>query len=81
MLGQAHVRAWYSNGLLNISGEIIGEGQATVYDINGRKLAVRRLMPLGQNQIQIPTPISGIYLIKVEDAKRSEVLKVVKTVR
>ncbi len=81
MLGQAHFRAWYSNGLLNISGEIIGEGQATVYDINGRKLAVRRLMPSGQNQIRIPTPISGIYLIKVEDAKRSEVLKVVKTGR
>ncbi len=81
MSGQAHFKAWHSNGLLNISGEITGEGLATVYDINGRKLAVRKLMPSGQNQIQIPTPISGIYLIKVEDAKRSEVLKVVKTGR
>ncbi len=79
--GQDYFRAWYNNGLLNISGEIIGEGQATVYDINGRKMAVRRLMPSGQNQISLPTVTSGIYLIKVEDAKRSEVLKVVKTGR
>lgn len=73
---QAHFSAWHSNGQIYINGEIKGNAQATVYDINGRKLLTRTLSPGMQNQITAPENVAGIYLVKVEDQSRSQVLKV-----
>ncbi|MEZ5104274.1 MAG: T9SS type A sorting domain-containing protein [Draconibacterium sp.] len=78
---QPHFRAWYSNGVVTIAGEITGEGEAEVYDGQGRKLASQKLENINQNRIEVPTTTNGIYLIRVKDLNRSEMMKVVKTGR
>jgi len=74
--GEPHFKAWYSNGSIYISGEIDGTGEATVYDINGRKVAIHQLSNSVRNQIDAPTGASSLYLVRISDSKRSEVLKV-----
>ena len=72
-------RAWYSNGQITISGEIEGDATAEVYDIQGRKLAVHRLESTNLNRIESPQGSSGVYLLRIKDSGREEVLKVVST--
>jgi hypothetical protein len=78
---QSHFQAWYSNGTITISGNIEGGGEVSVYDVQGRKLAAEKLGCSNQNRIAVPQATSGIYLVKVKDSNRSEVLKVVKSGR
>ena len=73
---EPHFKAWYSNGSIYISGEMDGTGEATVYDINGRKVAIHQLSNSVRNQIDAPTGASSLYLVRISDSKRSEVLKV-----
>jgi len=72
-------RAWYSNGQITISGEIEGDATAEVYDIQGRKLATHRLESTNLNRIEAPQGSSGVYLLKIKNSGRAEVLKVVTT--
>ncbi|NCB09374.1 MAG: T9SS type A sorting domain-containing protein, partial [Bacteroidia bacterium] len=76
---QSRFKAWYSEGTITISGEITGEGEITVYDVQGRKLAVEKPGYSNLNRIEVPQATSGIYLIKVKDSNSSEVLKIVQT--
>jgi len=75
---QSQFRAWYTNGVITVSGDFKGEGEVTVYDIQGRKLVQRPLTTSNTNRIEAPKTASGFYLVKVKDEARSEVLKVVK---
>jgi len=74
--GIPNFKAWYSEGYIYISGQMEGLGEATVYDINGRKVAIHQLSYSTQNRIEVPAGTNGIYLVKIKDSKRSEVLKV-----
>ncbi len=76
---QTRFKAWYSEGIIIISGEITGEGEITVYDVQGRKLVVEKAGYSNQNRIEVPQATSGIYLVKVKDSNSSEVLKIVQT--
>ncbi|MEZ5103479.1 MAG: T9SS type A sorting domain-containing protein [Draconibacterium sp.] len=72
----SNFKAWYNDGYIYISGQMNGAGDATIYDINGRKVAVHQLTDSGHNKISVPKGTKGIYLVKVKDSKHSEVLKV-----
>jgi len=74
--GESHFKAWYSNGSIYISGEMDGTGEATVYDVNGRKVAIHQLSSSTRNRIDAPEGASSLYLVRISDSKRSEVLKV-----
>jgi hypothetical protein len=76
LAGQQHFKAWYGNGAINITGQIQGNAQAAVYDMNGRQLGIHQLNTSAQNQILMPIGATGVYLVKIKDAARSEVLKV-----
>ncbi len=70
-------RAWYSNGQITISGETRGKATAEIYDLQGRKLAAHQLRSTNFNRIEAPQGSSGIYLLRIKDSGRTEVLKVV----
>ncbi|MCK3685503.1 GLUG motif-containing protein [Maribellus sp. YY47] len=74
--GEPHFKAWYSSGSIYISGEMDGTGEATVYDINGRKLAIHKLSSGVRNRIAAPAEANSLYLVRISDSKRNEVLKV-----
>ncbi|MCK3685501.1 hypothetical protein [Maribellus sp. YY47] len=74
--GEPHFKAWYSSGSIYISGELDGTGEATVYDINGRKLAIHKLSSGVRNRIAAPAGANSLYLVRISDSKRNEVLKV-----
>ncbi|MEZ5104271.1 MAG: T9SS type A sorting domain-containing protein [Draconibacterium sp.] len=76
---QSKFRAWYNNGAITILGEITGESEVTVFDVQGRKLASERLTSSNQNRIEVPQATSGVYLVWVKDVNRSEMVKVVRT--
>jgi hypothetical protein len=67
-------KAWYNNGY--ISGQVEGQGEAAVYDIQGRKVAIHQLQNSTLHQVEAPAGANSIYLVKIRDAKRNEVLKV-----
>ncbi|MBN2636892.1 MAG: T9SS type A sorting domain-containing protein [Prolixibacteraceae bacterium] len=73
-------RAWYSNGQITISGETKGKATAEIYDLQGRKLAIHQLKNTNLNRIEAPQGSTGIYLLRIKDSGRTEVLKVVSTV-
>lgn len=75
------LKAWYNKGYIYINGQLDGAGEATIYDINGRKLAEHPLTDSFQNKISAPEGTGSIYLVKIKDSKRSEVLKVPVVIR
>jgi hypothetical protein len=73
--------AWISNHQLIISGEINGKANATIYDVNGRKLSVHKLNNKNRNELEMPVKNAGLFFVKIEDAAQSKVLKVIQTGR
>ncbi|MEZ5104367.1 MAG: T9SS type A sorting domain-containing protein [Draconibacterium sp.] len=75
----SHFRAWYNNGYVSIAGEIKGKSEVSVYDVRGKKIATGKPGYSNQNRIKVPQSADGIYLVRIKDATRSEILKVVIT--
>lgn len=52
--------------IIRVSGIVNLPAQATVYDMNGRMIAIKNLTGLNENEIPLQGVSNGIYLIKIK---------------
>ncbi len=69
-------KAWYSDNTIQIHGKMEGPAIITLYDINGRALMQKKVGNESQNLLSIPNLGNGIYLVKIADSNKTELLKV-----
>lgn len=72
-----NLRAWaVSNREIKISGEVSHQAIATLYDLQGRTVAVSPLQEGTLNNMSLKGLKQGVYLLRVQDNSRVQVLKV-----
>ena len=57
------------HNIIRISGLMNLPAQATVYDMNGRMIAIKNLTSLNENEIPLQGVSKGFYLIKIKSDK------------
>jgi hypothetical protein len=57
--------------IIRVSGIVNLPAQATVYDMNGRMIAIKNLTGLNENEIPLQGVSNGIYLIKIKSDKET----------
>jgi hypothetical protein len=59
------------HNIIRISGLMNLPAQATVYDMNGRMIAIKKLTSLNENEIPLQGVSKGFYLIKIKSDKQT----------
>jgi hypothetical protein len=59
------------NSIIRVSGLVNLPAQATVYDMNGRMIAIKKLTNLNENEIPLQGVSKGFYLIKIKSDKET----------
>ena len=70
------VRIWTSNDKLLIKGEVSDNTLCEVYDMRGQRVLVTNLNDKEMNTIDLPSGLSGVYLIRVTDGAKVTTAKV-----
>ncbi len=76
-LDENKINVWFSQGAIHINGSFKEDVQATVYDINGKKLAIKSLSLQGKNTVMFPEVANGVYLVNVQSGVFNKTFKVV----
>jgi hypothetical protein len=59
------------HSIIRVSGLVNLPAQATVYDMNGRMIAIKKLTSLNENEIPLKGVSNGIYLVKIKSDKQT----------
>jgi len=59
------------HSIIRVSGLVNLPAQATVYDMNGRMIAIKKLTGLNENEIPLQGVSNGIYLINIKSDKET----------
>ncbi len=76
-LDENKINVWFSQGAIHINGSFKEDVQATVYDINGKKLAIKSFSLQGRNTVMFPEVANGVYLVNVQSGFFNKTFKVV----
>ena len=63
------------HSIIRVSGLVNLPAQASVYDMNGRMIAIKNLTGLNENEIPLQGVSNGIYLIKIKSDKETTLSK------
>jgi hypothetical protein len=69
--------AYCQNNKIVINGKIGENALLSIYDITGRQLATHQLNNSNVNTIDVPSELSGVYLLRIVEGNSVAVLKVV----
>lgn len=71
------MRAWaVKDQEIRISGQVTSKAKATLYDLQGRAVAVNPLQEGTLNSVPLKGLKQGVYMLRVQDESRARVLKV-----
>ncbi len=70
------VRVWISSRKIIISGKVSDRAVCELYDLQGSKLLDRRLAEEELNTIDIPSGLSGVFLVRIVDGGKVTTRKV-----
>ena len=76
-LDENKINVWFSQGAIHINGSFKEDVKATVFDINGKKLAIKSLSLQGRNTVMFPQVANGVYLVNVQSGVFNKTFKVV----
>ncbi|HET6556510.1 MAG TPA: T9SS type A sorting domain-containing protein [Prolixibacteraceae bacterium] len=72
------LRAWaISNQEIKISGQVGNKAIATLYDLQGRTVAICPLQAGNLNRVPLNGLKQGVFMLRVQDDQRAQVLKVI----
>jgi hypothetical protein len=71
------IKAYFENGSIVIIGEVGSSAKAYLNDINGRILGTFNLKTGSRNTLPAEGLISGVYLLKINDGNKRDVIKIV----
>jgi len=74
---QLDIHVWTVDNMVNIKGELSDQARGAVYDLMGRLIVEDRLNGGELNTLNVPSSLTGVYLLRVIDGEKVATQKVV----
>lgn len=65
------------NAVIQIKGEVSGNSMAIIYDVQGKMILTKSLIPGNLNTISIPNVKSGLYLLSIKNNDSLQRIKII----
>ena len=67
----------YMNSEIRIEGEVSKDAVATLYDVQGKTVIIRKLSEGSLNVVPTSSVSTGLYLLTVRDGNKSQSFKII----
>jgi hypothetical protein len=72
-----NLKVWSSEHKIIIDGEVSSQATATIYDLQGHTIMVKKLTDTSYNIIDVPATVKGLCIVNVKDGTRKLSIRVV----